>query len=341
MNSDNPVVSIVIPAYNRVGPLRLTLASAENAANAITEPVEIVLVDDGSQPPLEDALADVIRSPRLRVLRQPNQGSIVARLAGLHTARGEFVLFLDSDDLVATAKLGRHIAALRSSEAAISYDDIGAVAQDRAGPDSISTQSHLANVATVEELLLRVQPPPHGPIYRRDYLLNALARPVVPPLRHCDAVGDIWLYYNLCVYPARIVKIDAPLTLIGLHDEARYSQHWERLGFTALEVMERFMQLCPKNTATERARHLVGECAFKSWRRLPRGFAPDMYRRLLSLWRTAPDPSHMRLGGPLFRVLSGLFGYIGAGRILRLRNASYASIRTIDDTELDRLRQLR
>ena len=66
-----------------------------------------------------------------------------------------------------------------------------------------------------------------------------------------------------------------------------------------------------------------------------------MYRRLLSLWRTAPDPSHMRLGGPLFRVLSGLFGYIGAGRILRLRNASYASIRTIDDTELDRLRQLR
>jgi hypothetical protein len=336
MNSDNPVVSIVIPAYNRVGPLKLTLASAESAADAFTEPVEIVLVDDGSQPPLGDALGEVIRSPRLRVLRQPNQGSIVARLAGLHAARGEFVLFLDSDDLVATAKLGLHVAALRSNNASIAYDDIGLAAQDH----SIATQNCLATVATVEELLLRIQPPPHGPIYRRDYLLNALARLVVPPLRHCDAVGDIWLYYNLCVHPARIVKIDAPLTLIGLHDEVRYSQHWERLGVTALEVMERFMQLCPKNPATERARHLVGECAFNSWRRLPRGFAPDVCDRLLSLWRTAPDPAHMRLGGPLFRILSVLFGYVGAGHILRLRNAPYARIRTIDDTELNRLRQL-
>jgi glycosyltransferase involved in cell wall biosynthesis len=337
MKSPTPTISIVIPAYNRVGPLHHTLASAERAADQLGEAVEIILVDDGSEPPLTEVFDNQAQSPRLHILRQPNQGSIVARLTGLHAACGEFVLFLDSDDLIATGKLTQHIVALRTAAADISYDDLGASGTEVDRPEPIATRSHLARAGTVEELLLRVQPVPHSPIYRRDYLLRALAAPTIPPLRKCDAVGDIWLYYNLCIHPARVVKVDAPLTLIGVHEEARYSQHWERLGFAALGVAENFMRRCPETPATANARRLVGERAFDSWRRLPRGFAPEYCRRLLAVWRAAPGRAQMRLGGPAFGFLSKLFGPVGAGRLLRLRNTPYGHIRTIDDAELARL----
>jgi hypothetical protein len=334
-------VSIVIPAYNRVGPLRHTLASAERAADRLGEPVEILLVDDGSEPPLAHVLADRPASGRVRFIRQANQGSIVARMTGLRETRGEFILFLDSDDLIAPAKLKEHVTRLRAAAADISYDDLGAPARGDAVPETSSTQSRLAAADSVEELLLRVQPVPHGPMYRRTYLEGALTPTLLPPLRQCDSVGDVWLYYNLCIHPAKVVKIDAPLTLPGEHDEARYSHHWERLGFASLGIMENFMRLCPTTPATAGARRLVGECAFNSWRRLPRGFEPDFGRRLLAIWAAAPDHAAMRLGGPLFKSLAAIFGYTGAGRILRLRNAPYSRIRTIDDAELARLRDAR
>jgi hypothetical protein len=334
----SPAVSIVIPAYNRVGPLRHTLASAESAAERFGESVEILLIDDGSEPPLENVLATGgPASARIRHLRQRNQGSIVARMTGLRAAQGEFVLFLDSDDLIAPTKLQEHVAHLRRANADISYDDLGVPARGDAVPEVSATQSRLATVETVEELLLRVQPAPHGPVYRRAYLLAALSPPLLPPLRQCDSVGDIWLYYNLCIHPARVVKIDLPLTLPGEHDEARYSHHWERLGFASLGIMENFMRLCPPGAATAAARRMVGECAFNSWRRLPRGFAPAFCRRQLAVWRAAPNHNAMELGGPLFRTLAAVFGYVRAGHILRLRNAPYSRIRTIDDAELSRL----
>jgi Glycosyl transferase family 2 len=339
MNTCFPSVSIVIPAFNRIAPLRATLLSASRSADRLGEPMEILLVDDGSEPPLATALGVEIDSHRVRIIRQVNQGSIVARQTGLHEARGEFVLFLDSDDLIAPEKLRQHIARLRAEVADICYDDLGEPQHGADAPESTRTQTRLVSVRTVEELMLRVQPAPHGPIYRRDYLNGALAKPLLPPLRQCDSVGDIWLYYNLCIFPARIAKIDAPLTLLGEHEEARYSHHWERLGFASLGVMESFMQRCPVTPATDAARMLVGECAFNSWRRLPRGFVPEFSRRLLAIWREAPAHDRMRLGGPLFRTLALLFGRVVAGRLLRLRNASYASIRTLDDTELARLRR--
>lgn len=333
--SQPPVVSIVIPAFNRIEPLHQTLKSALTAIRQLGEPAEVLLIDDGSEPPLAPTLAGATDHERIRILRQPNSGSIVARQAGLQAALGEYVLFLDSDDLIAPEKLRAHVSELRATDADISYDDVGAATSSPNQP--VEVLRELPLVSTIEELVLRVQPLPHGPIYRRDYLLRALQHPVIPPLRECDAAGDVWLYYNLSIHPARLVKVAGPFSLIGVHEEGRYSQHWEKLGFAALGIMEAFMRNCPVTLETEAARTMVGECAFNSWRRLPRGFLPAYNRRLLAIWRAAPHPERMQLGGPLFRLLATVFGRVGAGRLLRLRNASYASIRTLDDAALKSL----
>ena len=332
-----PVASIIIPAYNRTGPLAATLASAYRACHRLGEPAEIILVDDGSTPPLATLLPPDLL---LRIIPQANQGSIVARATGLASARGEYVLFLDSDDLVADEKILRHVAALRQDTALVaSYDDVGALA-DPANPASpIHTTQHLAVAPGLPELLLRVQPPPHGCVFRRAFLCRALARPIIAPDRSLDAVGDIWLYYNLALFPGPVTKVDAPLSLIGIHDLERYSQSWERLGCAALRLVERFMAATAASTesATHRARLLAGEVAFSSWRRLPRDFSPEFSRRQLALWRQAPRGALDRLGGPLFHTLALLFGPANAGRLLRLRNGTYASCRTVDDTTLARL----
>lgn len=335
-----PEATIIIPAYNRISPLAQTLASALAACARLGRPAEILLVDDGSVPPIAEALPAAAASPGVRILRQPNQGSMIARLTGLAAARGEFVLFLDSDDLVSADKLHLHCAALRAGPALVaSYDDVG-VLSDPADPASPVRPAHaFAVAADLPGLMLSVQPPPHGCVFRREFLVRALAAPVVPPERSLDAVGDVWLYYNLAVHPGAVVKIDAPLTLIGVHDEGRYSQCWERLGCAALRLGERFMAATAGSASPDavRARQLVGECAFASWRRLPRDFSPAFRRRQLALWRQAPRGPLDRLGGKGFRLLARVLGPVSAGRLLRLRNAPYSASRTVDDATLARL----
>ncbi len=326
----SPVVSIVIPAYNRIEPLRLTLRTAARAAAAL--PAEIVLVDDGSSPPLQDLLARELAFPVVW-LRQTNAGSMVARHTGLLAAKGEFVLFLDSDDIIHPEKLVRQTAAMRAAGADISYSDMAVY---RLGPDGepvFAPGAAMAAAPDAVDFFLRVQPAPHNPVYRRDYLLRHLKAPLVPMRRDYDPVGDVWIYFNLLLHPARVVKVDAPLTAIGLHDEGRYSGHWENLGYASLRLMEDFLAACPANPATAAARTAVGECAFVSWRKLPRDFAPRFGARLLALWRQTPRGPVARLGERNFARLAGLLGAESAARLLRFwRGHRYASCRTFDET---------
>ena len=89
-----PLVSIVIPTYNRED----LVAAAIDSALAQTHPrCEVVVVDDGST----DATPAVLRryAGRIVAIRQENKGLAGARNAGIRASSGELVGFLDSDDL--------------------------------------------------------------------------------------------------------------------------------------------------------------------------------------------------------------------------------------------------
>src|SRR4051794_29328844 len=89
------LVSVVIPCYNSVRFIGATLKSAFGQ----TYPhLEIIVVDDGST----DGSADLIRSfgGRLRVEFGPNRGASAARNRGTTLANGEFIQYLDADDLL-------------------------------------------------------------------------------------------------------------------------------------------------------------------------------------------------------------------------------------------------
>lgn len=103
-----PLVSILIPCYNAELWLAETL---ESALRQTWQPIEIILVDDGSTD-RSLAIAQSYQSPNLKVITQPNQGASAARNWALQLAQGDFVQYLDADDLLAPDKIERQVERL-------------------------------------------------------------------------------------------------------------------------------------------------------------------------------------------------------------------------------------
>ena len=115
-----PIVSIVMPTFNRMEFLPATVESVR--AQSIQQ-WELVIADDGSDPNTVDYLANLRRDERIRLLRLPHSGNAgTARNAAIAAARASWLAFLDSDDLWQPNKLERQLAALRAEpECAWSY----------------------------------------------------------------------------------------------------------------------------------------------------------------------------------------------------------------------------
>jgi glycosyltransferase involved in cell wall biosynthesis len=106
LSMSGPQVSVVVAFHDRVAYLAEAIRSV--LAEAVTVPLDVVLVDDGST----DGSAEAARSfvPPARYLRQPNQGCASAWNAGLAAASAEFVAFCDSDDVWVAGRLERMLA---------------------------------------------------------------------------------------------------------------------------------------------------------------------------------------------------------------------------------------
>ena len=159
---------MVIPAYGRAEPLKYTLKSAARALREAGGGGEIVVVDDGSEPPLEKKLQGFEAGHPVRFLRQKNQGSIVARMTGLAAAQEKFVLFLDSDDLIHPEKVRAQTEAMEGSGAEVSYSDMAEARLGEKYEASFCAGLKVSPTDDSVELFTRIQPLPHGPMYRRE-----------------------------------------------------------------------------------------------------------------------------------------------------------------------------
>lgn len=107
-----PLVSILIPCYNAENWLAETLESA--LAQTWTE-TEIIVVDDGSTDQ-SLAIAQSFINKGIKVISQTNRGASAARNKAFQTSQGDFIQYLDADDLLAPDKIERQIALLQNND---------------------------------------------------------------------------------------------------------------------------------------------------------------------------------------------------------------------------------
>lgn len=104
-----PLISIIIPAYNAEA---WVAAAIESALAQTAVEKEIIVINDGSQ----DNTSGIARqfvAQDVRIVDQPNRGASAARNHGLRLASGEYIQYLDADDLLAPDKLARQAEVLR------------------------------------------------------------------------------------------------------------------------------------------------------------------------------------------------------------------------------------
>ncbi len=117
-----PLVSIVIPTYNRA---HLLLRAVRSALAQTYQNIEVIIVDDGST----DNTQEIVKSfddPRVQYMRQDkNRGVCAARNAGIRRSKGKYIAFLDSDDEYLPEKIRKSVEVFKSSS-----KDVGFVASN-------------------------------------------------------------------------------------------------------------------------------------------------------------------------------------------------------------------
>ena len=105
-----PSVSVIIPTYNRAG---FVMEAIESVLAQTYRHFELIVVDDGST----DGTAQLLKPHHglLRYVHQPHRGVSAARNVGVQFSRGEFLAFLDSDDLWVKSKLQEQMAVMEAS----------------------------------------------------------------------------------------------------------------------------------------------------------------------------------------------------------------------------------
>lgn len=269
----NPVVSVVVPTFNR----ERILPRALDSIVAQTFPDwEIILVDDGSTDgtaALAARYSDRL-GERFRYLQEAHRGPCYARNCGIDAAVGRFVAFLDSDDEFAPTKLERQLALFhRRPELGLVYSDYSCidlqgvefpsvfdskcrsareVRATRVGPGEFVCGSDALDVLLGQYFIATITG-----LVRRE-VLGTRIRFLDDP-----AYAEEWLFYAEVLRSSPAGFIDEPLSIhhFTAGSVSRTSSHENtvRLVRTLQEMRRRLKPLTARQDATLRG-HLAAAC---------------------------------------------------------------------------------
>ncbi|MCP1677147.1 glycosyltransferase involved in cell wall biosynthesis [Natronocella acetinitrilica] len=126
--SNEPLVSIITPTYNRARFLGIAI---DSVLAQTYENWELVIVDDGSTDNTPEIMEPYLKDSRIRYFRQENQGQSVARNVGIRESKGEYICFLDSDNAWLPDKLRRSVELMEQHQnVGVLYADVITVDED-------------------------------------------------------------------------------------------------------------------------------------------------------------------------------------------------------------------
>lgn len=202
-----PRVSVIIPTYNSAPYLK---QAVDSVLAQTFQDYEVIVIDDGSTDDTE-SLMNSYGSP-VRYIRQSNGGVAVARNRGIDESLGEYVAFLDADDVWLPGKLELQIAALdQSPDAGVCYADFFIVAPDLTVRSRVSMPQQ---DTTLSDLLLRgnVVGTPSTVVCHRERIKQAGG------FDRAFSYGADWEMWIRLASATEFIHVKEPLILYRQHD---------------------------------------------------------------------------------------------------------------------------
>lgn len=243
MNSA-PLVSVVIPAYNVAPFIR---SAVESALQQSWKNIEVIVVDDGSTDGTSEALVQTV-DPRLTVIPQSNRGSSAARNTGISAARGEYVAFLDGDDLWTRDKLERHVRFLESHPATDMAFSLSRIIDEFGRSTGRSSQRVSGTISFRRLMLENVVNNGSATVLRRS-ALNRVGG-FDEYLRACVDY-DLWLRISL-LRPGNVHCIPEYLTMYRMRS-GQITKDWRRMEKAWLQMVEKVRSQAPKQVSAVEA----------------------------------------------------------------------------------------
>lgn len=200
------IVSVIVPVYNVAEYVDSCLKSL---LGQTYKDIEIVVVDDGSTDNTPEVCSEMSRrDPRIRVINQPNRGVSAARNKGVSEARGEYVCFVDGDDIAHPKMVERLVRSLKSAHADVAcagYEWFTSHYVPVDLPLESASCTFSAQAACSELLYQRI---PNGPVAK---LFPRVVLADVPFLESLRVGEDLLMNFDVFSRSAQVVVLEEPL----------------------------------------------------------------------------------------------------------------------------------
>lgn len=313
-------VSIIIPLYNREEFISDTLESVQINSHRDFE-LEVIVVDDGSSDQGPEIISK--KYPWVTLIKQANSGAPTARNLGLNSANGEYILFLDSDDII-TADFfiekirildsNREIAAAYGPSEHFKIDEKGKqVILHRHSPYPIiekpNYEQHLQNLLGGWYIFS------HAILWRKSILLDQLKGYDKSLIIN----QDVDLLYRCLVAKKTIVGVNSPTALYRDHESngriGSIGNNRHKL-LTILKLRKEFVtKLSEADLLTKTNKEVLGKFCFQYWVNY-RKEVPDIAEMFYELSKEL-NPTHTLNGGLVLRLICKL---VGARRTILLKS---------------------
>jgi len=230
------LISVIIPVYNGEKTIRETI---ESVLNQTFSDFELIVINDGSQDLTLDIIAN-IEDTRLKIFSYPNAGQAVSRNRGFSHASGEFIAFLDADDLWIPDKLESQLKALQEHpNAAVAYSWTNFI--DEMGHYLCNSSNRTVNGDAYAELLLyNFLDSGSNPLIRRQALaqVGGFDKELVP--------AEDWDMYLRLAARYHFVAVPLPQILYRVSTNSQ-STNVSKLEAVSVMVLEQAYKRAPKS----------------------------------------------------------------------------------------------
>lgn len=234
----SPLISVIIPAYNRGKYIVSAILSV--LEQSFKNGIEVIVVDDGSTDNTSDEVIKLQEAGKNIILeQQENKGPSIARNAGFRKARGKFIQFLDSDDMIEKEKVALQLEALIHNPG-VDYatcgwsllDDCTGKVKGIFGLDKGSEWRVLPNFLYFDFW-------PNGtPLYRRE-----ICEKTGPWLESMKAFEDWEWHIRMALRGGRGIHVPKSLMFVRDHGGPRLSRTQEGMQATNIESFNLFLEV--------------------------------------------------------------------------------------------------